>query len=128
MAVLTSLSLSKKQVKADLKELRALLHDPKKPNLREREDILPFFRGQPHLCAFMGTYNPNIVDYKKIRLACEFDIFGDHIADLAVGDTTNHEYCFVEFEDASERSVFKKIPKLLRKFGDMLGSACMDGE
>ena len=112
MAALISLSLSKTQVKADLKALRALLDDPKKPDLHERNDILPFFKDRPHLCAFMGTYNPNIVDYKRISLAREFDIFGDHIADLAVGDTSNHEYCFIEFEDASENSIFKKAPKL----------------
>lgn len=112
MAVLTPLSLSKKQLKDDLKAFSALLHDPNKPDLGEAQDILPFFKGRPHLCAFMGTYNPNIVDYKKISLACEFDIFGDHVADLAVGDTTNHEYCFVEFEDANEKSIFNKTTKL----------------
>ena len=112
MAALTPLALSKKQLKDDLKAFKALLRDPNKPDLGEVQDILPFFKGRPHLCAFMGTYNPNIVDYKRISLACEFDIFGDHIADLAVGDTTNHEYCFIEFEDANERSIFNKTTKL----------------
>ena len=111
MAVLTPLSLKKNKVKDYLKAFKALLDDPKKPSLREVQDILPFFKGHPHLCAFMCTYNPNIVNYKNISLACEFDIFGDHVADLVVGDTTNHEYCFIEFEDASEASVFKKTPK-----------------
>jgi len=111
MAVLTQLSLSKKQVKADLKAFRALLNDPNKPDLDEQKDILPFFRNHTHLCAFMGTYNPNIVNYKKISIADEFSIFGDHRADLAVGDATNHEYCFIEFEDANEKSVFNKTAK-----------------
>jgi Domain of unknown function (DUF4263) len=107
MATLTAIKLSKKQVKADLKEFKALLNDPTKPDLDEARDILPFFKGRPHLCAFMGTYNPNIVDYRKISTAIEFDIFGDHIADLAVGDAANHEYCFIEFEDAKRTSIFK---------------------
>ena len=54
-----------------------MMNDPKKPDLEEARDILPFFKTHPHLCAFMGTYNPNIVDYKNISLCCEFDIFGD---------------------------------------------------
>jgi Shedu protein SduA, C-terminal len=112
MAVLTPLSLNKKQVKDDLRAFKALLNDPKKQNLEERRDILPFFKAHPHLCAFMGMYNPNITDYKKINLACEFDIFGDHVADLVIGDVSNHAYCFIEFEDATETSVFKKTPKL----------------
>jgi hypothetical protein len=111
MAALKTLSLSKKQVKDDLKAFKALLNDPSKSSLSEKTDILPFFNGRPHICAFIGTYNPNIVDYKNIRYACEFDIFGDHTADLAVGDASSHEYCFIEFEDATETSVFKKTPK-----------------
>jgi hypothetical protein len=111
MAAFTTLSLSKKQVKDDLKAFKALLDDPNKPSLGEKNDILPFFNARPHICAFMGTYNLNIVDYKKISYCCEFDIFGDHTADLAVGDTSNHEYCFIEFEDATETSVFKKTRK-----------------
>ena len=60
----------------------------------------------------MGMYNPNITNYKKINLAYEFDIFGDHVADLVIGDVSNHAYCFIEFEDATETSIFKKSPKL----------------
>jgi hypothetical protein len=111
MADLTQHSLNKKQVKEDLKAFNELLSNPARPNLKEKQDILPFFRARPHLCAFMGTYNPNITNYKKINLACEFDIFGDHVADLVVGDATSHAYCFIEFEDASETSVFKKTSK-----------------
>jgi len=112
MAVLTPLALSKKQVKDDLKAFKALLNDPSKPDLEERRDILPFFRSRPHLCAFMGLYNPLITNYKKISLACEFDIFGDHVADVVIGDVTSHAYCCIEFEDATEMSIFKKTPKV----------------
>jgi hypothetical protein len=100
MAILIAMDLSKKQVEADLKDFKQLLNDPNTPDLDEKKHILPFFRARPHLCGFMGTYNPNIVNYRRISTADEFDIFGDHIADLAVGDTANHEYCFIEFENA----------------------------
>lgn len=111
MPTLSPVPISKKQVKADLKAFRAILDDPGRPELSESKDILPFFKGCPQLCAFMGTYNPSIVDFKNIVTASEFDIFGDHVADLAVGDTTRHQYCFIEFEDARASSIFRKATK-----------------
>jgi len=105
----TQFALSTTQVKADLKAFEKLLA---KPSLNELQDILPFFKLRPHLCGFMGTYNLNIIDWMKINTCNEFSVFGDHRADLAVGDLTNHEYCFIEFEDATSTSVFKKKGKL----------------
>ncbi len=57
----------------------------------------------------IGTCN-NMIAHTD-RIAFEFDIFGDHKADLVIGDSQNHEYCFVEFEDATETSSFKKSSK-----------------
>jgi hypothetical protein len=111
MAALTPLSLSKKQLKDDLREFEALLNDPNKPNLDEKRDILPFFDAHPHLCAFIGRYNPNISNYRSIGLAREFDVFGDHVADLVIGDTIRHAYTFIEFEDAKATSIFRKTRK-----------------
>jgi Domain of unknown function (DUF4263) len=109
MTPFRTISLKRSSAKKDLNDFRDLLNS--KPALREIDDILPFFRSHEHLSALMGTYNPNIIDYKNIKIAFEFDIFGDHIADLAVGDSKNNQYCFIEFEDASETSIFKKKPK-----------------
>jgi Domain of unknown function (DUF4263) len=111
MSTFSPVPINKKQIRADLKDFRALLDDPGRPDLSESKDILPFFKGHPQLCAFMGTYNPSIVDFKNIVTASEFDIFGDHVADLAVGDTTRHQYCFIEFEDARASSIFRKVSK-----------------
>ena len=49
MASFAPLSLSKKQVRGDLKEFKALLDDPNKPDLSEKQHILPFFKAHPHL-------------------------------------------------------------------------------
>ena len=111
MASFTTLSLSKKQVKDDLKALEAMLDDPRKPSLGEKKDIWPFFNSRPHICAFMGTYNPNIIDYRKISYACEFDIFGDHTADVAVGDMANDEYCFIEFRRCNRDERLQEDPQ-----------------
>jgi len=78
----------------------------KKEHLREREDILPFFRKHTHLAAFIGSFNPNICTFD--RVATEFNLFGDYACDLAVGDSITNNYCFVEFEDALPTSIFVK--------------------
>jgi hypothetical protein len=111
MATLNQVRINKKQIKSDLKDFRAMLDDPSRPELSESRDILPFFKARPQLCAFMGTYDAYIVDFRNILTASDFDIFGDHVADLAVGAPTNHRYCFIEFEDACETSIFRKTPK-----------------
>lgn len=98
--------LDKRQARRELDEFRDLLADPKTPELKEREHILPFFAGREHLVALMGTYNPRIENFD--RIAFEFDIFGDHTADVAVGDSKTHQYCFIGFEDATATSIFKK--------------------
>jgi hypothetical protein len=106
MAQLKTLALRKRQAKAELKAFRALLDSKRKGDLGEASDILPFFDANEHLCAMMGTYNPNIVDYKNISIAREFSVFGDHKADLVIGDTKNKQFCFIEFEDAKGTSIF----------------------
>ena len=77
--------------------------------LRKRDDILPFFAAREQLIALMGTYNPKIENVD--RIATEFDIFGDHAADLAVGDTKEHQYCFVEFQRCYENKHLQKEGK-----------------
>ncbi len=101
-----SISLNKTQARKELDEFKALLDDPAKQHLKEEDDILPFFAAREQLIALMGTYNPNIENFD--RIATEFDIFGDHAADFAIGDSREHQYCFVEFEDATKTSIFKK--------------------
>ena len=84
-----SVTPSKSQAKNELKEFKALLNDPTKPELSERDDILPFFAAHERLIALMGTYNPYIERFD--RIATEFDIFGDHTSDVAIGDSRDHQ-------------------------------------
>lgn len=90
--------------KKALVKFRRLL-DSKK-SLSERDDILPFIHNHRDLAALIGAYNPRINRFD--RIATEFDLFGDHVCDLVIGDSKTHHFCFVEFEDAAENSVFKK--------------------
>src|SRR5262249_7926987 len=87
-----------------------------KTDLSERDDILPLFQGRRQLCAMLGIFNNRIglVD----RWAKEYDMFGDFACDIAVGDSSQGAYCFVEFEDARVGSVFeKKGAKAVREWG-----------
>lgn len=75
-------------------------------DLSERKEILAFFRDHPHLAAAVGSANPHVLRHD--RLAFEFPLFGEYVCDLVVGDSRTRQYCFVEFEDATPRSVFSK--------------------
>jgi hypothetical protein len=73
--------------------------------LTERQDVLDFFRSRQQLAAFIGSYFPYVSNFDSI--AYEYDIFGDFRADLAVGDSKNGQYAFIEFEDAGPDSIFR---------------------
>jgi hypothetical protein len=111
-------TFSKKAAGQELVQFKQLLDAHPHSSLREREHILPFFRAHRQLAALIGVRNPDIVN--PDRLAFEFDIFGDYKADLVIGDSQNHQYCFVEFEDATATSIFQRtawaMPEWSRRF------------
>ncbi|HVA88614.1 MAG TPA: Shedu immune nuclease family protein [Chloroflexota bacterium] len=87
---------------ADLDALESLLTT--RDELSEREDILPFLRSHPHLCALIGSYNrrANTQD----RPGLEVPLFGQFTADLVSGDSATRGYTLVEFEDGRPNSIF----------------------
>lgn len=97
-----TLPFSVEQCRAELAEFQALLSA--NPELKESQDILPFFRARRHLAAFLGSRDPDIFRYDLI--AFEYDLFGDFACDLVVGDSGTRTYGFVEFEDAAANSIF----------------------
>ncbi len=118
-----SITLSKTLAREELDEFKALLDDPSKQELKEKDDILPFFACREQLIALMGTYNTKIENFD--RIATEFDVFGDHTADFAIGDSIQHQDCFVEFEDATKTSVFKKKgDKATHEWSDRFDHGC----
>ncbi|WP_164929396.1 Shedu immune nuclease family protein [Gloeobacter violaceus] len=88
--------------RSQLFEFRRLLENG--PFLSERDHIQPFFEQSPDLSSFIGKYHPDIA--KIDRLAFRLNLFGDFCCDIAIGDSTRHTYCFVEFEDANSNSIF----------------------
>lgn len=98
-----------------------------KRSLRERQDILPFFRQRPHLSTLCGKYD--FPFGHADRVAWEYDLFGDFLCDMVVGNSATGSYTFVEFEDAGPGSLFvshgKKAtrewsPRFLHGFGQLV--------
>lgn len=94
-----------RKCRQEAEELRQLLET--NTTLQERSQVIPFFKERLHLSAFLGSYHPEIVRYDLV--AHEFPLFGTFVADLVVGDSRNHAFAFIEFEDASPGSIF--VPK-----------------
>ena len=91
-----------------------------KDELSERDDVLPFFKQNEQLAVLMGMFNPRIA--RVDRIAWEFDIFGDFVCDIAVGDKDRGAYCLIEFENASINSVFQtQGEKATREWGKRFG-------
>jgi hypothetical protein len=78
-------------------------------SLKERDEILPFFKARQHLSAFLGAYNAHMIRYD--RVAHEYPLFGDFVCDLVVGDWERRSYMLVEFENAAPDSLFVKKKK-----------------
>jgi hypothetical protein len=74
--------------------------------LSERQDVLPFFKKRKDLSLLICNYFPKIK--KPDRIAHEYEIYGDFVADLIVGDSSVHQYLLVEFENGAADSIFKQ--------------------
>jgi hypothetical protein len=92
-----------------LAAFKLLLDQHESGILKEQEHVLPFFREHRDLAALIGYLYSDFVHID--RIAYEFDVFGDHAADLVVGDSQRQTYVFVEFEGAEPRSIFCKQAK-----------------
>lgn len=88
------------EVEIELNNLENLL---KKDNLSEKSDLLPFFNKNKQLTSFLGSY----FNFHSDKIAFEYDLFGDFICDIAIGDSNSNKYCFVELEEGKPNNIFK---------------------
>lgn len=77
--------------------------------LSEQKDILPFFKKSKDLSLLICSYFPQIKTPDVI--AHEYELDGDFVADLIVGDSKLCRYLLVEFENGATDSVFKRKGK-----------------
>jgi hypothetical protein len=92
---------------AEINEFGQLLQNNN--TLSEKKDILPFFEKRDHLSAFLANFNQDNSHYDQV--AHELSLFGDFTCDLAAGDKANNAYCMIEFEDATETSIFRSTAR-----------------
>jgi hypothetical protein len=81
------ISFSKQQARRELTDFRALLNDPAKPELKEREDILPFFTPHEHaagtiLGGWMGCESTVDLQVRKSLLK----LLHSRVGDLGIGE------------------------------------------
>jgi hypothetical protein len=74
----------------------------------ERDQFLPFFATHLQLCAHIGTLNDIVSTVTHV--GTEISLWGDFSCDLVAGSQANGAFVFVEFEDASEKSLFRQQP------------------
>src|ERR1700722_18176044 len=94
------------QCRNEAKEFEDLLNA--KHDLSEQDDILPFFGSHKNVAALCTTYNPYVTIPDRIRL--EYQLLDAFRCDLVTG-RWGVGYTFVEFEDATPKSVFEKKKK-----------------
>jgi Domain of unknown function (DUF4263) len=105
MKTFASLVLDPGILSDNLTELETLLSS--NAHLKERDQVIPFFKERPHLCAALGYANNDVA--LPNRWAHELDLFGDFVCDVAAGNSETNAYTLVEFEDAQEHSIFSRL-------------------
>jgi hypothetical protein len=109
MKRLESVTLDFDRCRDELADFKVLLDRHASGTLKEREHVLPFFRQHRNITALIGYLYSDCV--RIDRIAYEFNIFGDHAADLVVGDSDRRTYGFVEFKEAAPESIFRRAGK-----------------
>lgn len=102
MKVIEAIKFNRAKTKTELKSFKNLLK--RNHELKEREQILPFFKKRKNLSAFMGHVLQKIDPPEMV--SHEYTLWGQYICDLVIGSKTSGSVCFVEFEDGKRNSVF----------------------
>jgi Domain of unknown function (DUF4263) len=105
MRTLEPIKLDVSALVKELDELEIFLKQNHR--LRERKHVLPFFQSRKQLCAAISLTHGSVGI--PDRVALELSLFGDFACDAASGDSKSNAYTLIEFEDANEFSIFKKL-------------------
>lgn len=72
----------------------------------ERVQFLPFFAAHLQLCAHLGELNDRVLSVTHV--GTEVSLWGDFSCDVVAGSRRDGAFVFMEFEDASETSLFRR--------------------
>jgi hypothetical protein len=115
---LPAFQFDRTKLSAELAAFKRLLGAATK-ELAEQSDVLPFFKRRRNLAALIGyCYGTRLGEPDVLKSA--YSVSGVYACDLAVGNSTTGEFCFVEFEDASRGSVFKTVRRGSPEWGARL--------
>ncbi|HEY1191288.1 MAG TPA: Shedu anti-phage system protein SduA domain-containing protein [Gemmata sp.] len=105
-----SFVLNRAALRDELNAFRLLL-TPEDKELSEQKDILPFFKSNRNLASLIGFAKSHLSTPDVIK--SEFPFVGDHACDLAIGERREGagQFCFIEFEDGREASIFRHTVK-----------------
>lgn len=103
MSLFAPFQLDKSKLAGELAAFESLLTPPTR-ELKERDEILPFFAANLNLASLMLSYSSDLRRPSLIKT--ELHLFGAHACDLAVGHPDG-QFCFVEFENAGAGCVFR---------------------
>ena len=114
MKAVIPIELNAQQQLVDLSDLERFLSN--NTSLKERDQVLPFFSSHPQLIAALGWMNA--AAGRPDRYATELELFGDFSCDAAAGDLAAGAFTLIEFEDATEYSIFRALEsgKPIRKW------------
>jgi hypothetical protein len=73
----------------------------------ERGQFLPFFNARDQLCAFIAPFGNAVLEPDHV--AHEFALWSGFVCDTLSGSKRNGAFVFIEFEDASETSLFRRV-------------------
>ncbi len=107
MKEFTKIPFDLAQCRRELVEFRALLDS--KDELEENADVKPFFEQHLQLSALLGTYSWGFAHMDLVSF--QYQLFGDFSCDQVVGDSERHIYGFIEWEEATPRSIFRQQGK-----------------
>ena len=113
MSKLDTIDFNYDQCRREVQALGCLLAN--QAVLREKNDILPFFKNHPQLSALCSIFNTNIG--QTDRIGHEYHLFNSFFCDLVIGDWQKKAYCFIEFEDTKPTSIFTNRKKDCRDWG-----------
>jgi hypothetical protein len=88
----------------ELAAFRALLDS--KEELEEGGDIKPFFESHLQLPVLLGSYCWGYAHMDLVSF--QYQLFGDFGCDQVVGDSARNMFGFIEWEDASANSLFRR--------------------
>jgi hypothetical protein len=77
------ISFDRSACKPQLSRFRKLLKS--RTDLSEKEDLLPFFKNNKHLAAFMAGRFPDLL--RQDQIAFEYNLFGDFFCDVVIAMT-----------------------------------------